>query len=160
MELVTCGVPTGCEQGSWVELRACAIQRFGQNPCMASFAAAPKVIAFIVTRDRARAKAFYGDVLGFVCTGEDPFAMVFDLNGTSLRISTLEHHQPPTHTVLGWEVPDMESSVRALRAKGVVFNVYEGFGQDELGIWTAPGSATRVAWFLDPDGNNLSLTQF
>ena len=88
------------------------------------------------------------------------FATVFNLNGTQLRISEASGHQPPPHTVLGWEVPDIEASVKALKAKGVVFNVYEGFGQDELGIWTAPTSTNQVAWFLDPDGNNLSLTQF
>jgi hypothetical protein len=85
---------------------------------------------------------------------------VFDLNGIQLRISTVPDHHPPVHTVLGWEVPDIVAAVTALKAQGVTFNIYEGFGQDELGIWTAPGSSNRVAWFLDPDGNNLSLTQF
>jgi len=127
---------------------------------MATFAKNPKVITFIVTRDRARAKAFYGDTLGFDCLSEDMFATVFDLNGISLRISTMKDHQPPPHTVLGWDVPDIVASVKALKAKGVAFTIYEGFGQDALGIWTAPGSSNRVAWFLDPDGNNLSLTQF
>ncbi len=119
-----------------------------------------KVITFIITRDRAVAKQFYGETLGFRQTSEDDFAVVFDLNGTMLRISTLKDHKPPAHTVLGWDIPDITATVQALRAKGVKFNVYEGFGQDELGIWTAPGSGDRVAWFLDPDGNNLSLTQF
>ena len=127
---------------------------------MATFSKAPKVMTFIVTRDRARAKAFYADTLGFEVVSEDMFATVFDLNGTQLRISEVSGHQPPPHTVLGWDVPDIEASVKALKAKGVAFNVYEGFGQDELGIWTAPASTNRVAWFLDPDGNNLSLTQF
>jgi catechol 2,3-dioxygenase-like lactoylglutathione lyase family enzyme len=127
---------------------------------MATFSKNPKVMTFIVTRDRARAKAFYGDTLGFEALSEDMFATVFDLNGTQLRISEVSGHQPPPHTVLGWEVPDIEASVKALKAKGIAFNVYEGFGQDELGIWTAPVSTNRVAWFLDPDGNNLSLTQF
>jgi len=127
---------------------------------MATFAMNPKVITFIVTRDRARAKAFYGDTLGFACLSEDMFATVFDLNGISLRISTVKDHQPPPHTVLGWGVPDIVASVTALKTKGIAFTIYEGFGQDALGIWTAPDSSNRVAWFLDPDGNNLSLTQF
>jgi catechol 2,3-dioxygenase-like lactoylglutathione lyase family enzyme len=127
---------------------------------MATFCKTPKVITFIVTRDRARAKAFYGDTLGFAAVSEDMFATVFDLNGIQLRISEVSGHQPAPHTVLGWEVPDIEASVKALRAKGITFTVYEGFGQDALGIWTAPASTNRVAWFLDPDGNNLSLTQF
>jgi catechol 2,3-dioxygenase-like lactoylglutathione lyase family enzyme len=119
-----------------------------------------KPMAFIVTRDRARAKAFYGEVLGFRLTGEDEFAAVFDMNGTMLRISTVDAHIPPPHTVLGWEVPDIDAAVTTLAARGVTFTIYAGFGQDSRGIWTAPGSSNRVAWFLDPDGNNLSLTQF
>jgi catechol 2,3-dioxygenase-like lactoylglutathione lyase family enzyme len=125
-----------------------------------SFAASAQPIGFIVTRDRAKSKAFYGDVLGFALRSEDDFAAVFDMNGTMLRISTVPNHVPAAHTVLGWEVPDIEATVRALIAKSVKFTVYDGFGQDELGIWSAPGSGNRVAWFLDPDGNNLSLTQF
>jgi catechol 2,3-dioxygenase-like lactoylglutathione lyase family enzyme len=119
-----------------------------------------KPMAFIVSRDRAKAKAFYAGVLGFALTGEDDFAAVFDMNGTMLRISTVREHTPPPHTVLGWEVQDIAATVHALGAAGVKFTVYDGFGQDPLGIWTAPGSGDQVAWFLDPDGNNLSLTQF
>jgi catechol 2,3-dioxygenase-like lactoylglutathione lyase family enzyme len=125
-----------------------------------SFSPSPKTMSFIVTRDRARAQAFYGEILGFKQVSEDAFAAVFDLNGTMLRISTVKDHQPQPHTVLGWEVSDIVASVTALKKRGVAFNVYPGFGQDELGIWTSPASDARVAWFLDPDGNNLSLTQF
>ena len=119
-----------------------------------------KPMCFIVTRDRAKAKAFYSEILGFNLTGEDQFAAVFDMNGTMLRISTVQNHSPPPHTVLGWEVADIVAVVQALNASGVKFTIYEGFGQDKQGIWTAPGSTNRIAWFLDPDGNNLSVTQF
>lgn len=125
-----------------------------------TFPTSAKAMTFIVTRDRETARKFYGDTLGFQAASEDDFALVYDLNGTMLRISTLKDHAPQRHTVLGWEVPDIEAAVKALKAKGVTFNVYDGFGQDALGIWTAPGSTNKVAWFLDPDGNNLSLTQF
>jgi catechol 2,3-dioxygenase-like lactoylglutathione lyase family enzyme len=125
-----------------------------------AFDASARSMAFIVTRDREKSKAFYGGVLGFPMTGEDDFAAVFDMHGTLLRISTVPGFVPAAHTVLGWEVPDIVAAVGTLRAKGVVFSVYPGFGQDALGIWEAPGSKARVAWFLDPDGNNLSLTQF
>jgi len=124
------------------------------------FATSAKTMTFIVTRDRTKSKAFYGAVLGFALTSEDDFAAVFDTNGTKLRISTVPNHAPAAHTVLGWEVSDIVATVKSLTAKGVKFTVYEGFGQDNLGIWKAPGSSSRVAWFLDPDGNNLSLTQF
>jgi catechol 2,3-dioxygenase-like lactoylglutathione lyase family enzyme len=119
-----------------------------------------KTITFIVTRDRARAKAFYCNVLNFRLIDEDDFAAVLDLDGTMLRISTVASHVAPQHTVLGWEVADIADNVRTLRDRGVVFNIYEGSGQDDLGIWQAPGSAAKVAWFKDPDGNVLSLTQF
>jgi hypothetical protein len=91
---------------------------------------------------------------------EDGFAVVFDLNGTMLRISEVSNFQPQVHTVLGWEVPDIVDSIKELVTKGVRFTIYEGMGQDDLGIWRAPGGGAAVAWFLDPDGNNLSLTQF
>jgi catechol 2,3-dioxygenase-like lactoylglutathione lyase family enzyme len=124
------------------------------------FPGSAKAMTFIITRDRERSKAFYHGVLGFKMTSEDPFAAVFDLNGTMLRISTVKDFKAQAHTVLGWEVGDIAATVKALMAKGVHFTTYEGMGQDALGIWSAPGGGAKVAWFLDPDGNNLSLTQF
>jgi catechol 2,3-dioxygenase-like lactoylglutathione lyase family enzyme len=121
--------------------------------------ASAKAMAFIVTRDRERATAFYGGVLGFRLVHEDAFAAVFDLNGTMLRVSTVENHVAQPHTVLGWEVADIAETARVLRDQGVAFTIYDGFGQDELGIWSAPGSNAKVAWFTDPDGNVLSLAQ-
>jgi catechol 2,3-dioxygenase-like lactoylglutathione lyase family enzyme len=138
-----------------------SVEPSGNNLQMnAPFSDAAKAITFIVTRDRGSAKHFYADVLGFPLVSEDPFAAVFDLNGTMLRVSTVKEHQGAQHTVLGWQVPDIVASVKLLTARGVKFNRYDGFGQDELGIWCAPGGSNKVAWFLDPDGNNLSLTQF
>lgn len=124
------------------------------------FPASAKTMTFIVTRDRPRAMTFYRDVLGFALKSEDDFAAVFDMNGTQLRISMQPDHAASAHTVLGWEVADIVEAVTSLGAKGIMFTLYHGFDQDELRIWTVPGSGTRVAWFLDPDGNNLSLTQF
>jgi catechol 2,3-dioxygenase-like lactoylglutathione lyase family enzyme len=124
-----------------------------------TFSASRKVMTFIVVRDRDAAKQFYGETLGFRQTDEDAYAVVFDLDGTMLRITTLKDHQPVPYTVLGWEVTDIVSSVKALMARGIHFIIYEGLGQDALGIWTAP-NGNKVAWFLDPEGNNLSLTEF
>lgn len=117
------------------------------------------VVAFICTFNRERSKAFYGGTLGFTLTHEDDFAAVFDLNGTMLRVSEAPDFKPAEHTVLGWVVSDIVATVKALRSKGVKFNFYEGLGQDELDIWTVPAGTTRVAWFDDPDGNVLSVTQ-
>ena len=118
-----------------------------------------KPMTFIVTRDRERSKAFYDGTLGFKLVYEDDFAAVFDLNGIMLRISTIADHVAQQHTVLGWEVSDIAETARALRERGITFKIYDGFGQDDLGVWSAPGSASKVAWFNDPDGNVLSLAQ-
>lgn len=124
------------------------------------FPASAKAMTFIITRDRGISVPFYRDVLGFPLVSDDFFAAVFDLNGTMLRISTVETHQPTPSTVLGWDVPDIAAAAQDLKSKGVAFNIYDGFGQDELGIWTSPASDAKVAWFKDPDGNVLSLTEF
>ena len=121
-------------------------------------ASAP-VIAFVATTNPERSKAFYSDMLGLRLTGEDPFALVFDAGGTMLRVATVPELKPAGYTVLGWTVSDIERAVRELTAKGVAFQRYDGMPQDDLGIWTSPGGA-RIAWFLDPDGNTLSLTEF
>lgn len=117
-------------------------------------------VTFILTRDRAKAKAFYSDVLGLKQTGEDNFAVSYDLNGTPMRLTDVADHVPGAHTVLGWNVEDIGAAAAELKARGVEFLIYEGFGQDENGVWSSPDGAAKVAWFNDPDGNNLSLSQF
>jgi catechol 2,3-dioxygenase-like lactoylglutathione lyase family enzyme len=119
-------------------------------------AAKPAIV--ICTRDRARATAFYRNTLGLARAHEDSFAAVFNTGGVTLRISTVADFTPHEHTILGFNVPDVPATVNALREKGVAFNFYPGFSQDELGILTLPGGAVRVAWFKDPDGNVLSVT--
>jgi catechol 2,3-dioxygenase-like lactoylglutathione lyase family enzyme len=115
-------------------------------------------LILICTRDRARATAFYRDVLGLGFVSDDKFAVVLDAGGIMLRVSTLPDFVPHEHSILGFRVPDVTATVKALREKGVVFNIYAYFKQDELGIWTVPGGTTHVAWFKDPDGNVLSIT--
>ncbi|MFI4976558.1 MAG: VOC family protein [Caulobacterales bacterium] len=119
---------------------------------------ASKPAVIICTRDRARSAAFYRETLGLTLAYEDDLAAVFDAGGVSLRVSTVADFTPHEHTILGFNVPDVPATVRALTAKGVAFNIYPGFRQDELGILTLPGGAVRVAWFKDPDGNVLSVT--
>jgi catechol 2,3-dioxygenase-like lactoylglutathione lyase family enzyme len=118
-------------------------------------------IAFVLTTDRARAEAFYAQVLGLGVVSRDDFATTYGLGGaTTLRLTPVPGYVPHAHTVLGWSVPDIGETIAALRDKGVVFDIYEGAGQDADGVWQAPGGGTKVAWFKDPDGNVLSLTQF
>ena len=117
------------------------------------------LIAFVATKDANRARTFYETTLGLRLLSNDAFALVFDANGTMVRIAKVRELTPPRQTVLGWSVPDIQAAAAQLERRGVVFERYEGFAQDDIGIWTAPDGA-RVAWFKDPDGNLLSLTQF
>jgi len=117
------------------------------------------IIAFVPTTMPDRAKEFYSNVLGLQLLSEDGFALMYDAGGTKLRVAVVKELQPAGYTVLGWIVPDIRRSIQDLMKRGVEFRQYEGFGQDDLGIWTSPSGA-RVAWFGDPDGNTLSLTEF
>jgi catechol 2,3-dioxygenase-like lactoylglutathione lyase family enzyme len=119
-------------------------------------AARPAVV--ICTRDRARAAAFYGEVLGLKLAKEDSLASVFECGGITLRVSHVADFVPHEHTILGFTVPDVAATVRALAAKGVAFVRHAGFPQDDLGVLTLPGGTIHVAWFKDPDGNLLSIT--
>lgn len=119
---------------------------------------AAKPVIVICTRDRARAAEFYRDTLGLKMTSEDKYAAVFDLGGIVMRVSTVADFTPHEHTILGFNVPDVTAAVKALREKGVTFNTYKGFNQDELGILTLAEGSVRVAWFNDPEGNVLSVT--
>jgi catechol 2,3-dioxygenase-like lactoylglutathione lyase family enzyme len=116
-------------------------------------------VAMITTADRKAAEPFYAETLGLERKGDDGFAALFDLAGVTLRLTEVPGYAAPPHPVLGWEVADIGSAVAALREKGVTMNVYEGLGQDSDGIWTAPDGRCKVAFFNDPDGNGLSLTQ-
>jgi catechol 2,3-dioxygenase-like lactoylglutathione lyase family enzyme len=107
----------------------------------------------------ARAKKFYRDTLGLrLVMEEPPFALVFDANGIMLRLGMAKEIAPAHGTVLGWQVPEIRATVQELTKVGVKFERYEGMDQDELGIWTSPNGA-KVAWFKDPDGNTLSLSE-
>ena len=118
-----------------------------------------KVVAFVATSRPDEAKSFYQETLGLRLLTEDAFAIVFDANGVMLRVQKVQEHTPPPYTVLGWDVSDIHTSVKELSSRGVECERYEWLEQDESGVWTAPSGA-KIAWFKDPDGNTLSLTQF
>ena len=117
------------------------------------------LIGFVATSDPERAKKFYGGKLALPLLEEQmPFALVYDAQGTMLRVTIVKEVHPAGYTVLGWKVPNIVSAAKGLTAAGVKFERYPGMEQDELGIWTSPGG-TKVAWFKDPDGNTLSISQ-
>ena len=117
------------------------------------------IIAFVATCDPARAKKFYGETLGLPLVSEEiPFALVFDAHGTMLRVTIVKNVRTADYTVLGWQVPNITVAAKGLQKAGVQFERYQGMQQDELGIWTSPGGG-KIAWFKDPDGNTLSISE-
>ena len=117
-----------------------------------------KLKAFVPTTMPDKAKAFYQDLLGLELLAEDEYALEFNANGVLLRVITVPVLKPQEFTVLGWNVSDISSLIRSMNNKGVHCEKYHFLIQDDLGIWTSPGGS-RVAWFKDPDGNVLSLTE-
>jgi predicted enzyme related to lactoylglutathione lyase len=117
------------------------------------------VVSFAPTKDLARARSFYEHVLGLPVEDENAYACVLNAHGTMLRLTAVAEVAHPGYTVLGWRVSDISGTVTGLESLGVVFLRYDGIEQDAQGVWTAP-SGDRIAWFTDPDGNVLSLTQF
>ncbi|HEY2708750.1 MAG TPA: VOC family protein [Caulobacteraceae bacterium] len=116
------------------------------------------LVSFLGTADAARARAFYEGALGLTFVLEHEFLMIFQSGAARVALQKLDSVTPLHGTALGWNVSDIEGAIRALMARGVTFERYEGHDQDELGIWR-PAPGTGVAWFKDPDGNLLSLSQ-
>lgn len=117
-------------------------------------------VAFVTIRNHERAVSFYRDTLGIPLISVGlPFAVVFNLHGIMLRLSIDPESKPTGGTVLGWQVPQIVPAVEDLVHAGVAMERYSFLQQDDLGIWASPSGA-KVAWFKDPDGNTLSVTQF
>ena len=118
-----------------------------------------EAIYFVATAKPEAARAFYEGILSLTLVADEPFALVFSLAGRMLRIAKTQAFEPARHTVLGWSVPDIAQAVKGLRSRGIEFSRFEGTAQDELGVWQSPSGA-KIAWFTDPDGNALSLSEF
>jgi catechol 2,3-dioxygenase-like lactoylglutathione lyase family enzyme len=117
-----------------------------------------KLMGFVATTDYAKARAFYEGQLGLRFVSQDQFALVLDSNGNVIRIPQTKEFKPQSFTVLGWKVADIDRKLAELQQKGIIFEQYGLPGQDERGMWSASGG-TKVAWFKDPDGNLLSISQ-
>lgn len=124
-----------------------------------SFQQSGTPVAFLYVSDRERALAFYRETLGLPLRSSDDFGDFIDLGGALARVTVMPDRQAFPHPVLGWDVGDIGAAVEALRDRGIAFTIHEGMGQDALGIWTAPDGKTKVAFFADPDGNVLTLSQ-
>lgn len=117
-----------------------------------------KLKAFVPTIMPDKAKSFYSDILGLTLLSQDNYALEYDANGTLLRVITVQDLLPQVFTVLGWNVEDISSTIKSLNSQNVLCEKYDFLEQDDLGVWTSP-SGSKVAWFKDPDGNVLSLTE-
>ena len=117
-----------------------------------------RLVAFVATADADRARAFYEGQLRLALLQDNGYSLIFDANGTQLRVQRVETVAPHPYTALGWEVDDLAASVRTLVAAGVAMARFPGLPLDADGIWDTP-DGSRVAWFHDPDGNTLSIHQ-
>jgi catechol 2,3-dioxygenase-like lactoylglutathione lyase family enzyme len=117
-----------------------------------------RIVGFVMTTRPEQATAFYRDTLGFTFLKDDGFALVFDAHGSMLRVGKAKAFTPANATILGWEVEDIQGVVAELKQRGVSFERPPGMPLDEHGVCTFPGG-DRVAWFKDPEGNLLSVSQ-
>jgi catechol 2,3-dioxygenase-like lactoylglutathione lyase family enzyme len=118
-----------------------------------------KPIFFLATANADRSRQFYEQMLGLKFVADEPPALVLQVGDSMLRIQKVDQVHAAPYTALGWGVSDIRKTVHHLREAGVAFQRYDGMNQDADGIWQSPGGAF-VAWFRDPDGHVLSLTQF
>ena len=116
------------------------------------------MVGFVATKDYEAARAFYENKLGFQFVSLDQYALVMSTGKNTIRIAKVKGLAPARYTVLGWEVENIEAIVTWLRDRGVAFAEYPFIQDHELLIWTAP-NGDKVAWFNDPDGNVLSVSQ-
>lgn len=135
-----------------------AVSDFNEPTYSLEMIGAQSFVGFVLITDAARAKRFYGEVLGLALLHEDDFAIVVDACGTPLRLSIVAEVPEPSGTSAGWLVQDVNTSVRALATAGVTFERFPGMDQDSDGVWRPTPDGAGVAWFRDPDGNRLSLT--
>ena len=120
--------------------------------------AAGTLIGFVPTRDAKRAREFYEGKLGLEFVSDDQFALVMRSGKNMVRIAKGADFKPAQYTVMGWEVEDVDAAVKWLNGRGVKFEKYPFVEDKVLGIWVTP-NGDKVAWFKDPDGNVLSLSQ-
>jgi catechol 2,3-dioxygenase-like lactoylglutathione lyase family enzyme len=116
------------------------------------------LVAFLATTDAARARAFYEGVLGLRLMSDDPFAVVYSVQGVELRLQKVPQLTPQPHTALGWSIAGLDKVIADIAARGGKFERFPPMEQDAAGILNSPSGA-RIAWLKDPDGNLLSLTE-
>lgn len=117
-----------------------------------------KIVGFVPTKDYTKARAFYEQKLGFVFVSLDQFALVVRAGAHQIRIAKMPDFTPLQGTILGWELENIQSVATWLKGRGVALEKFPFVQDPKLGIWTAP-SGDKIAWFRDPDGDVLSISQ-
>jgi catechol 2,3-dioxygenase-like lactoylglutathione lyase family enzyme len=120
---------------------------------------AAKTTIFLATSDAESARNFYEEKLGLTLASDEPYALVYQMAGSELRLSKVPSFTPLPFTVLDWQVEDILAAHKMLSERGVEFTLFDGMGQDEKGIWASPDGGARILWFKDPDGNVLSVSE-
>jgi len=120
---------------------------------------AAQTTVFLGTAKADEARHFYLDVLGLELIRDDQFAVVFKLKGGELALSKIPSVSPQGYTVLDFQVPDLEAAHGLLSARGAVFERFQGMPLDDFASWTTPDGSARIAWFKDPDGHVLSISE-
>ncbi len=114
---------------------------------------------FVPTKDPAKAHAFYEGILGFKLLSDNEFVATYRCGANRIMLQKGTQFEPLQRTIVGWEVTGIREVVSELTARGVAFERFElaWMKQDDLGIWKSPDGS--VAWFKDPDGNTLSVSE-
>jgi predicted enzyme related to lactoylglutathione lyase len=110
--------------------------------------------------DIGKARDFYWETLGLRTEMLDEQNGLLSLHlagGRDTLVYLKPDFQPATYTILNFQVDDIDEAVDGLAARGVTFERYEGFDQDDKGI--ARGNGPNIAWFKDPAGNILSVLE-
>jgi catechol 2,3-dioxygenase-like lactoylglutathione lyase family enzyme len=116
-----------------------------------------KAFSGFAVDDLQKAREFYGGTLGLKTSEEHGLMTLHLAGGRDTLVYPKPDHTPATYTILNFPVDDIDAAVDELSARGVRFERYEGFQQDEKGI--ARGEGPAIAWFKDPAGNILSVLQ-
>ena len=110
--------------------------------------------------DLGKARDFYGETLGLktdVLDEQNGLLSIHLAGGRDTLVYLKPDFEPATYTILNFPVDDIDEAVDGLAARGVAFERYEGFDQDDKGI--ARGNGPDIAWFRDPAGNILSVLE-
>ena len=116
-----------------------------------------KAFSGFAVDDIKKARQFYAETLGLEVTEESGMLTLHIAGDRPTLVYPKPNHTPASFTILNFPVDDIEAAIDQLTARGVVFERYDGFGQDERGIMREQGPP--IAWFKDPAGNVLAVIQ-